>query len=140
MFQRNTVLNDFEEHSFECSRRTQFHPENNPTSPEYVGMPVQYLGNRRGKYDRMIKACEDHYGGLTMFSVCKMTKEDHVEMSLKQPSRMRNYTELSFKKIRAPKEVWECVEKFWEENKRTLAFVAWGIIKSGIWMILTTKL
>lgn len=30
---------------------------------------------------------------------------------------MQNYTELGFKKIRAPAEVWKQVKKFWEDNK-----------------------
>lgn len=30
---------------------------------------------------------------------------------------MQNYTELGFKKIRAPEEVWQRIKKFWEENK-----------------------
>lgn len=30
---------------------------------------------------------------------------------------MQNYTELGFKKIRAPEEVWQRVKKFWDENK-----------------------
>lgn len=38
-------------------------------------------------------------------------------MSIRQPASMQNYTELGFKKIRAPKEVWEKVKKFWEDNK-----------------------
>ena len=93
-------------------------PANNPTPPEHVGKPVQYLGNVRGEYDRMIRACEDHYGGAQgSFSVCKQTEADRVEMSIRQPASMQNYTELGFKKIRAPKEVWDRVKKFWEENK-----------------------
>jgi hypothetical protein len=93
-------------------------PANNPTPPEHVGKPVQYLGNVRGDYERMIRACEEHYGGAQgSFSVCRQTEADRVEMSIRQPSSMQNYTELGFKKIRAPKEVWDRVKKFWDENK-----------------------
>jgi len=92
-------------------------PANNPTPPEYEGKNIQYLGNKQAEYDAFIKACENHYGKGRGYSVCKATEEDRVEMSLRQPASMQNYTELGFKKIRAPKEVWEKVKKFWDENK-----------------------
>lgn len=93
-------------------------PNNNPTPPEYINMPIQYLGDKRAFYDNMIAGCEEHYGAShSSFSVCKQTEVDRVEMSFRQPKSMQNYTELGFKKIKAPAEVWERVKKFWEENK-----------------------
>jgi len=92
-------------------------PANHPTPPEYEGKNVQYLGEKRQWYDNFIKGCEQHYGKGKGFAACKITERDRVEMSLRQPSSMQNYTELGFKKIRAPKDVWEKVKKFWEENK-----------------------
>lgn len=38
-------------------------------------------------------------------------------MSIRQPQSMQNYTELGFKKIKAPEEVWKRIKKFWDENK-----------------------
>lgn len=93
-------------------------PNNNPTPPEYVNLPIQYLGDKRAFYDNMIAGCEEHYGAShSSFSVCKQTEVDRVEMSFRQPKSMQNYTEIGFKKIKAPAEVWERVKKFWEENK-----------------------
>ena len=93
-------------------------PMNNPTPPEYINMPIQYLGDKRAFYDNMIAGCEEHYGAShSSYSVCKQTETDRVEMSFRQPKSMQNYTELGFKKIKAPAEVWERVKKFWEENK-----------------------
>lgn len=94
------------------------HPESSiPTPSQYSGMPIQYLGNKQDEYDAMISACETHYGSSGPRSVCKVTEEDRVEMSLRQPAGMQNYTDLGFKKIKAPPEVWAAVKKFWEENK-----------------------
>ena len=93
-------------------------PENNPTPPEYKGMNVQYLGNKQAEYDEFIKGCDEHYAQKgKAYSACRVTEEDRVEMSLRQPAAMQNYTELGFKKIKAPKAVWEQVKKFWDNNK-----------------------
>ena len=36
------------------------------------------------------------------YSACTITEQDRVEMSFRQPPSMQNYTELGFKKIKAP--------------------------------------
>jgi hypothetical protein len=51
------------------------------------------------------------------YSACTITEQDRVEMSIRQPQSMQNYTELGFKKIKAPEEVWRRIKKFWDENK-----------------------
>mmetsp|Transcript_15567 Transcript_15567/g.21269 ORF Transcript_15567/g.21269 Transcript_15567/m.21269 type:complete len:527 (-) Transcript_15567:272-1852(-) len=89
-------------------------PENNPTPKEYEGMPIQPLGNKQAEYDKLIQGCVKHYGKRG--HSCIVTDQDRVSMSLRQPSAMQNYTELGFKKIRAPDHVMELVKKFWETN------------------------
>ena len=92
-------------------------PENNPTPKEYEGKPIQYLGDRQEWYDDFMKGCNEHYGNGRSYSGCQITEEDRVEMSLRQPEGMHNYTEMGFKKMKAPKAVWEKVKAFWEDNK-----------------------
>ena len=93
-------------------------PANNPTPPQYVGKPIQYLGNKQKEYDEFMQGCHDYYGKKgSSWSVCSVTEQDRVEMSLRQPASMQNYTELGFKKIKAPKEVWDRIKSFWDENK-----------------------
>eukprot|EP00804_Cyclotella_cryptica_P021530 CCRYP_005823-RB/>CCRYP_005823-RB protein AED:0.42 eAED:0.42 QI:104/1/1/1/0.66/0.5/4/324/478 len=89
-----------------------------PVPKEYEGMPVQYLGDKQAEYDAFMKGCHEHYGkkGDT-WSACSVTEVDRIEMSFRQPASMQNYTELGFKKIRAPEEVWLRIKKFWDENK-----------------------
>jgi hypothetical protein len=91
--------------------------QSHPTPSEYQNMPIQYLGNKQAEYDAMIDACEAHYSSTGPNSVCKITEADRVEMSKRQPASMQNYTELGFKKIKAPPEVWAAVQQFWKENK-----------------------
>ena len=88
-----------------------------PTPPEHAGKPIQYLGKKRDWYEDFLEGCDDYYGGGGEYSACRITEQDRVAMSLRQPQAMQNYTELGFKKIRAPKAVWEQISKFWEENK-----------------------
>mmetsp|Transcript_11890 Transcript_11890/g.17353 ORF Transcript_11890/g.17353 Transcript_11890/m.17353 type:complete len:475 (-) Transcript_11890:1397-2821(-) len=90
-------------------------PANNPTPPEYEGMPIQWLGNKQKEYDDFLQGCVKHYGKYG--KVCFSTEHDRVAMSLRQPHSMQNYTELGFKKIRTPPEVWKLIESFWEKNK-----------------------
>ena len=88
-------------------------PANNPTPPEYEGMPIQWLGNIQERYDNMIKGCYKKYKK----HICHSTEVDRVAMSKRQPSSMQNYTDIGFKKIKTPPAVWALISDFWEQNK-----------------------
>lgn len=88
-------------------------PENNPTPRKYRGMPVQPLGDKQAFYDNFIKGCEKKYSK----GPCRSTERDRVAMSLRQPQAMTNYTEVGYKKIKTPPEVWALIKSFWEKNK-----------------------
>jgi hypothetical protein len=90
-------------------------PENNPTPEEYKDMPVQVLGDRQKFYDDFLQGCRDKYGKYG--TACDSTERDRVEMSLRQPTSMQNYTETGFKKIKCPEEVWKLLKHFWDKNK-----------------------
>jgi prolyl 4-hydroxylase len=93
-------------------------PDHNPTPPQYDGMPIQYLGNKQAEYDELMAGCNAKYNKRhSSYSACQSTEDDRVEMSLRQPASMQNYTDIGFKKIKAPPAVWDNVKKFWEENK-----------------------
>lgn len=85
------------------------------TPVEYQNMPIQQLGNRQAFYDEMIKGCVDYYGDKG--SYCLDYERDRVDMNLRQPQSMENYTDIGFKKIRAPDKVWELIKEFWDRNK-----------------------
>ncbi len=90
-------------------------PANNPTPPEYVGMPIQPLGNVKERYEKTMAGCAKKYPKPK--GVCEMTEQDRVAMSLRQPQSMQNYTEIGFKKIKTPPEVWELIKTFWDKNQ-----------------------
>jgi len=90
-------------------------PKNNPTPPEYEGMPIQWLGNKQEEYDKMIAGCSKLYPKPKR--ICLQSELDRVDMGLRQPSSMQNYTDLGFKKIKTPPAVWKLIKNFWENNK-----------------------
>ena len=90
-------------------------PTNNPTPSEYTDMPLQPLGNRQKVYDEFIEGCRQKYSKQR--GACDATEKGRVEMSLRQPASMQNYTEVGFKKIRTPEKVWTLIKDFWELNK-----------------------
>jgi len=92
-------------------------PSNHATPKEYQDTVIQPLGNRQKFYDDFFQGCIDKFGKN---SRCKVNELDRFAMSLRQPQSMTNYTDVGFKKIRAPESVWKLIQKFWEDNKHTM--------------------
>lgn len=90
-------------------------PSNNPTPPQFQNQPLQPLGDKDTWYKGYLQGCVDHYGDKGQR--CVNNERERVEMSLRQPQSMKNYTELGFTKIRAPDHVMELIRNFWELNK-----------------------
>jgi len=100
-------------------------PENTKTPRQYRDKVVQPLGNRQALYDNFLKTCVDKFGKRG--SRCVQNERDRIAMSLRQPQSMTNYTDIGFKKIRAPPKVWKLVQEFWEKNKHIRKPEQWGI-------------
>ena len=75
------------------------------------------LGDKQTAYDEFIEGCRNHYGGGRKGKACDSTERDRIAMGLRQPQSMQNYTELGFKKIKAPEAVFKLIKEFWENNK-----------------------
>jgi len=90
-------------------------PDNNPTPKEYENMPVQPLGDKQKFYDDFLDGCRKHYGRKG--GACDSTESDRIAMSLRQPQAMVNYTDLGFKKIRAPESMFKLIKTYWDEHK-----------------------
>ena len=56
---------------------------------------------------------------------CKSNEESRLAMDRDQIPRQRNFTELGFAKIIAPKVVYEAARNFWDLHKETLTSEAW---------------
>jgi len=95
-----------------------------PTPPEYEDMVVQPLGDRQKAYDDFIKSCVDAFGRKGQR--CIDTERDRVDMSLRQPQSMQNYTAIGYKKIRAPESLWKLIKTFWENNHDKAKTENWG--------------
>ena len=73
------------------------------------------LGDRKTFYENFMNGCREAYPGTS----CDDYERDRIAMSLRQPQSMVNYTSTGFKKIKAPKELWNLLSNHWQLNKGT---------------------
>lgn len=86
-----------------------------PTPPEYKDMPIQPLGNKAQLYHDYMQGCIDSLNGKG--TICESNERERLEMNLRQPQSMKNYTQAGFAKIKAPAHVFSLIQEFWEKNK-----------------------
>lgn len=98
-------------------------PDNAKVPSKYENMPVQPLGDKRSFYDEVIKGCQEFYSDAS--HMCKSTEKDRVNMNLRQPKSMQNYTDIGFKKIRAPAELMNLLTSFYEINRKLASEEKW---------------
>jgi prolyl 4-hydroxylase len=108
------------------------------TPEEYKDMPIQPLGDMDKKHTDYMQGCVDFYtesGGPKKGKRCLDNERDRIDMSLRQPASMRNYTELGYTKIRAPEHVFKLIQEFWEANKGKEKMERWpqGNIYTNHW-------
>mmetsp|Transcript_7159 Transcript_7159/g.8293 ORF Transcript_7159/g.8293 Transcript_7159/m.8293 type:complete len:475 (+) Transcript_7159:72-1496(+) len=96
-----------------------------PVPEEYEDMVLQPLGDKKTSYDNYLKGCQDHFGKKG--ARCVQNELDRIAMTLRQPQSMQNYTRVGYKKIKAPKEAWDLIKKFWDENKGNPKAENWGV-------------
>jgi len=95
------------------------------TPARYKDMVVSPLPGREEMYQDFIDTCEKAWP--TKSSRCRMTEQDRIDMSLRQPQSMTNYTDVGFKKIKAPEKVFKLIKEFWEANKDKEKKETWGV-------------
>ena len=93
------------------------------TPEEYKDMPIQPLGDKQTFYDNYMKGCVEQYAEKG--KRCLNNERERVEMTLRQPKSMRNYTEHGFAKIRAPDSLMDLLYKFWNANNETQTSENW---------------
>merc|ERR1712151_645954 len=96
--------------------------KNNPTPPDFDGMPLQVLGDKQSVYEDYVQGCRERYPGAE----CDNCEKSRIEMNLRQPQSMVNYTDIGFKKIRAPPALMEMLYSFWEKNKDKKSPEGWA--------------
>lgn len=95
------------------------------TPRQYKDMVRQPLGHRKEFYEEFLDSCVKHFGNKGQR--CVVNEADRIAMSLRQPQSMQNYTEIGFKKIRAPEEIFGLIKEFWDRNKDKGKAEQWGV-------------
>mmetsp|Transcript_25985 Transcript_25985/g.53611 ORF Transcript_25985/g.53611 Transcript_25985/m.53611 type:complete len:502 (-) Transcript_25985:168-1673(-) len=96
------------DHSFPIHRIEKF-------SNEKENDPFDSVSKRKFYRDFM-QGCRTKYAPQEF--LCDDTEVERLEMNLRQPASMRNYTFLGFQKVRAPEKLMELLTNFWNENSK----------------------
>lgn len=72
-------------------------------------------------YDEFIDGCGSKYN----LRSCRSNEESRMAMDRDQIPRQRNFTELGFAKIKAPKAVYDTARAFWDLHRKTQTSEAW---------------
>jgi hypothetical protein len=99
-------------------------PEHNPTPQKYKDMVIQPLGDRQKFYEDFLQGCVDKFDSKG--KRCVTNERERIAMSLRQPQSMQNYTDIGFKKIKAPPQVFKMIKEFWDANKNSKTLEQWG--------------
>jgi prolyl 4-hydroxylase len=98
-------------------------PKNNPVPSMYKDMPIQPLGiEAMERYNQYIQGCVNYYNTVSDKNKnprgqrCLDNEEDRIEMTLRQPQSVYNYTKMGFTKIRAPEKVFTLLKEFYDTN------------------------
>ena len=73
------------------------------------------------RYQRSMQGCYKAFSR----GECDATERARIAMNFDQPRTQHNYTEIGFKKMRVPAQIWPDILKFWEENKEKEAAEDW---------------
>ena len=82
--------------------------------------------DRQSVYEEYMQGCREKWGEKGARR-CDANEKDRIEMSKRQPQSMVNYTSTGFKKIKAPKPLWDMIRSYWEKNKDDMKEENWGI-------------
>jgi len=108
-------------------------PENNPTPSEYEGMPIQPLGDRMTAYQNYMQGCRDYWNEILeeeseneRFELCDRFEIERIHHNIDQPTSMMNFTDLGFKKMKAPKDLYDALLQFWKDNRDSESDEEWA--------------
>jgi len=95
--------------------------ETSSVPTEYKDEPIQPLGNRAKVFDEYMSGCERFYNSS---NACIESDQYRVSMNFRQPSENVNYTDTGYSKKRVPKELFDILKKFWDDNKENSSLEA----------------
>lgn len=75
--------------------------------------PLPLLPGRQDFYDHFLETCRSHN---TKPEICDENEVDRIDMNIRQPQSMVNYTSLGYTKVKVPHKVFKIIHKFWTDN------------------------
>ena len=94
------------------------------TAPNRMVTP---LPNVQTRYEQYLQDCADFYNNRRgRGERCYQSELDRLEMTLRQPQGMHNFTTVGFKKLRAPQHVFDLIRTFWDKNRHKEKLERWG--------------
>jgi len=104
--------------------------ENDSLPVNILDQPEQPLGDRQSFYLKYMQGCRDFENKEGIFApasgtnitrrkngyLCDSTEKDRIRMNKSQPETLANFTDMGFKKMRAPPLLVELLTSFWKEN------------------------
>jgi prolyl 4-hydroxylase len=103
-------------------------PENNPTPEEYKGMDIQHFGDRQTLFDEYMQGCRDYWSADERKAEqgdCDHFEDQRLDHNIDQPISMVNFTDVGYKKIKAPANLFKLLSDFWNENKNNEVDELW---------------
>jgi len=93
------------------------------------------LKDRQRFYEEHMEGCKDMYTTYFGEDVCTINEKERMNMNLRQPQSMKNYTEIGFKKLEVPSKVLKSLKQFWDDNLDNEAEEKWppGNIYTNHW-------
>ncbi|KAL7567033.1 hypothetical protein ACA910_019956 [Epithemia clementina (nom. ined.)] len=85
---------------------------------------ARFGDDREQVYEHYMQGCRDHYSGKKAIR-CDTTEYERIEMSLRQPQSMVNYTSTGFTKTRAPEQLMAMLTGYWERNRKEMKEEDW---------------
>ena len=83
----------------------------------HISDTLRIFGPRKLElYNEYINGCKEKYAPLGKSHECTHNENERIRLNSNQPGQMTNHTEVGFKKIRVPDELWNVLQKFWAET------------------------
>ena len=79
-----------------------------------------------GSYVEYVNRCTSKFSKES----CYKSEAERLSMNLRQPQSMRNYTELGFKKIQAPKELVTRLTTFWNDSRNSKRHLQKNVVQA----------
>ena len=96
-----------------------------PTHHASISPDSPFYPSRQHFYDAFLEGCRSHYAASQQSELCDENEESRVEMNVRQPAGMWNYTDMGFRMVKLPPELTARLTKFWNDNRGKVKVEDW---------------